>query len=305
MSSASALDRRLWIDVGIACLVPAVQLVLLAVSGVFRPWTATDALTIGLVLLQGVPLAVRRARPSLVFVVVLAANSLYYALGLPPSGYDLGLAVALFTVAEQRPLRPALLGYGVVVAETLIMKLLAVGPYWSVAPWFLVTYLWVFFGAAWIFGRYQRVRAQRVRDLMINAERERVAAAEAAVRAERLRIARELHDVVAHHLSLMTIQAGGARRLVGREPERAYEALTIIEEYGRRGLDAMPGLLRALRTELGTDDLDPSPRLADLVLPGGRSAAQVRLPVTLGTGFPARCERRSGSCRRIASARSR
>ena len=112
-------------------------------------------------------------------------------------------------VAEQRPLRPALLGYGVVVAETLIMKLLAVGPYWSVAPWFLVTYLWVFFGAAWIFGRYQRVRAQRVRDLMINAERERVAAAEAAVRAERLRIARELHDVVAHHLSLMTIQAGG------------------------------------------------------------------------------------------------
>jgi hypothetical protein len=86
VSSASTLDRRLWIDVGIACLVPAVQLVLLAVSGVFRPWTATDALTIGLVLLQGVPLAVRRARPSLVFVVVLAANSLYYALGLPPSG---------------------------------------------------------------------------------------------------------------------------------------------------------------------------------------------------------------------------
>ena len=76
---------------------------------------------------------------------------------------------------------------------------------------------------------------------------------------------------------------------MGREPERAYEALTIIEEYGRRGLDAMPGLLRALRTELGTDDLDPSPRLADL---GSRVVDPLRrsgLPVTVGTrGLPRR-----------------
>lgn len=82
------------------------------------------------------------------------------------------------------------------------MKLGAVGPYWRAAPWFLVSYLCVFFGAAWLWGRYQRVRAQRLADLLAEAERERTRSAEAAVREERARIARELHDVIAHHLSL-------------------------------------------------------------------------------------------------------
>lgn len=87
------------------------------------------------------PLAVRRSRPWAVFLVVLVANSAYYALGLPPTGYDLGLAIALYSVAEQRSARASLLAYGVVVAVILVMKVFAVGPYWAVAPWFLVSYL--------------------------------------------------------------------------------------------------------------------------------------------------------------------
>jgi hypothetical protein len=97
-----------------------------------------------------------------------------------------------------------------------------------------------------------------------DVEREQRAAAERSIREGRARIARELHDVVAHHLSLMVIQAGSARRLVEQDPQRAKEALTVIEEYGRRGLDAMPGLLRALRTENPIDELAPQPRLAEL-----------------------------------------
>jgi signal transduction histidine kinase len=69
------------------------------------------------------------------------------------------------------------------------------------------------------------------------------------VAAERTRIARELHDVVAHHLSVMVIQAGGARRLLDVDPEQTRAALAAIEDAGRQGLGAMPGLLRALRAD--------------------------------------------------------
>jgi hypothetical protein len=159
-------SRRPWFDLGLAVVVPAVPLAILAGRGTFVPWTAVDGVTVGLVLVQGLPLAIRRLRPWSVFLVVLTANTVYYALGLPTSGYDLGLAVALFTVAERRPMRWSLVAYAVVVAELLIMKLLGVGPYWGQAPWFLVTYLWVFFGAAWLLGRYVQVRAQQTQDLL-------------------------------------------------------------------------------------------------------------------------------------------
>ena len=255
--------RRLWFDVGLATVVPTVQLAILGGRGIFFPWSGAAMLTVALVLVQGLPLAARRYRPWLVFGVVLAANTVYYAVGLPPSGYDLGLAIALFTMANLRPIRASLLAYGLIVAETLVMKLLAVGPYWGQAPWFLVTYLWVYFGAAWLLGRYLRVRGQQTASLVSTLERERQESLAAAVRDERTRIARELHDVIAHHLSLMVIQAGGARRLVEQDPGRAKEALQVIEEYGRRGLEAMPGLLRALRTD-GPEDRRPTPTLADV-----------------------------------------
>jgi signal transduction histidine kinase len=142
-----------------------------------------------------------------VFAVVLVGNSVYYALGLPATGHDLGLAVALFTLAEHRDLRQSFSGYLFVVAEMLIMKVLAVGPCCSRAPWFLLSHLWVFFGAAWLWGRYQRVRAQRFRETLDRARHDQHQAAVAATRAERSRIARELHDVIAHQLSLMVIQA--------------------------------------------------------------------------------------------------
>jgi len=280
MSTTRRLDsRRLWFDVGLAIVVPTVPLAILAGRGGFLPWTAVGALTVVLVLVQGLPLAARRYRPWPVFLVVLAANSLYWALGLPSSGYDLGLALALFTIANLRPMRASLLAYALVVGETLVMKLLGIGPYWSAAPWFLVTYLWVYFGAAWLLGRYLRVRSQQTQNLLDQVERERQESLAAAVRDERTRVARGLHDVIAHHLSLMVIQAGGARRLVEQDPGRAKEALQVIEEYGRRGLDAMPGLVRALRTD-GPEDRRPTPTLADV----DSLAADLRqtgLPVTV------------------------
>jgi signal transduction histidine kinase len=84
------------------------------------------------------------------------------------------------------------------------------------------------------------------------------------VAAERARIARELHDVVAHHLSVMVIQAGAARRLLDVEPEQTRAALAAIEDAGRQGLGAMPGLLQALRDDGQADTLAPQPTLREL-----------------------------------------
>jgi signal transduction histidine kinase len=279
-SRAGTQARRAGLDLAIACLVPGIQLILLVASRALEPWQADDVATIALVLLQGVPLVARRSHPWPVFVIVLVANSVYYALGLPPTGYDLGLTVALYTVAAERSMRSSLTALGLVASELLIMKLGSVGPFWSQVGWLLLSYLLFFFSAAWAWGRYHNVRAEQVRQMLADVEREERAAAERSLREERARIARELHDVVAHHLSLMVIQAGGARRLVEQDPQRAKEALTVIEEYGRRGLDAMPGLLRALRTESPADELAPQPRLADLPSLIEQLAAS-GLPVTL------------------------
>ncbi|HEY2316164.1 MAG TPA: histidine kinase, partial [Streptosporangiaceae bacterium] len=79
--------------------------------------------------------------------------------------------------------------------------------------------------------------------------------------AERLRIARELHDIVAHHLSVVVIQAQGAQRMIGRDPERALAAMTEVERTGRAALEEMRGLLGLLGSgEQADDRADADPR---------------------------------------------
>jgi signal transduction histidine kinase len=100
------------------------------------------------------------------------------------------------------------------------------------------------------------------------AERERAAEAERArqeVREERVRIARELHDVVAHTLTVMTVQAGVGRRLMGKRPEEAGSALASIEAIGRTAQEELRVVLGLLREEdVEAASLAPAPRLVDL-----------------------------------------
>jgi signal transduction histidine kinase len=105
-------------------------------------------------------------------------------------------------------------------------------------------------GAPWLAGRAVRVWAKRARELawankLLRAEQDR--RSELAVAEERSRIARELHDVVAHAISVMVVQAEGAKRMTDREPERAKQALDQIEETGRGALTEMRRLLGVLR----------------------------------------------------------
>ncbi len=117
---------------------------------------------------------------------------------------------------------------------------------------------------AWIIA--DRVRATReLRARAARLEKERDAFAKASVADERARIARELHDVVAHSVSVMTVQAGGVRRLLGDERPRERDALAAIEETGRTALAEMRRMVGVMRAGDGGDaQLAPQPGLGDL-----------------------------------------
>jgi signal transduction histidine kinase len=114
------------------------------------------------------------------------------------------------------------------------------------------------FGFAYLFGETAWLAARREHELRLQTgelRAAREAAEERAVFGERVRIARELHDVVAHHVSVMGIQAAAARRAMGRNPEAATTALTAVEQGARTAVDELHRMLAALRT---TDEPAPS-----------------------------------------------
>lgn len=118
-----------------------------------------------------------------------------------------------------------------------------------------------------LFGQVLRNRARLNRALHSRAERaerEREAAAEAAALEERTRIAGDLHDVVAHALSAMTVQAGAARRMAERDPERAEASFAVVEHTGREALTELRRLLGVLRREDEELALAPQPSLVHL-----------------------------------------
>src|SRR5690606_21152300 len=136
--------------------------------------------------------------------------------------------------------------------------------------------------------RTRRERAEELRRQVQNAERDRLESARRAVEEERARIARELHDVVAHQMTVMTIQAEGARRIADGADPRIRDALDTITATGHSALNEMRravGLLRESGDELS--GLTPLPRLADL----GSLVDRVRaagVPVTLSVEGEAR-----------------
>jgi signal transduction histidine kinase len=122
--------------------------------------------------------------------------------------------------------------------------------------------------AGWFVGDAAAMRRRYLAGLAEQAERERAAEAERArqeVCEERVRIARELHDVVAHTLAVITVQAGVGRRLMAKRPEEAALALDSIETIGRTAQDELRVVLALLRDErIGPAALTPAPRLVDI-----------------------------------------
>ena len=121
--------------------------------------------------------------------------------------------------------------------------------------------------AFWYAGRRLRARGEYLRVLRERAdqlEREQQVEAERAVAAERTRIARELHDIVAHQVSLMTVQAGAAKTVASTDPQAAISAMNSVEVAGRQALDELRHLLGVLRPNNDVDERSPQPGRADL-----------------------------------------
>ena len=123
------------------------------------------------------------------------------------------------------------------------------------------------FAACWTVGRFLRARhllTSELRERTERLERERDELTRAAEVEERARVARELHDVIAHSMSVMVVQAGAARRVLDRSPEQSAAALRIVESTGRDTLEELRRMMGALRPAGHEAELRPSPRLGDL-----------------------------------------
>jgi signal transduction histidine kinase len=219
------------------------------------------ALASGLFL--GPPLAVRRRWPWPVAVIVFASFVADWALGLSLFDYLATVVaglLALYTLATSVPFRSALVGFVVAYAATVVS---ALGTNWQGMAWGLVL-----FGGAWLAGRAVRSRRLLIADLRQTArdlELARDENARVAVADERSRIARELHDVVAHAVSVMVVQAGAAQRTLSSDPPRAESAMVAVQDSGRQALAELRRLLGILRPDGGpAPALEPQPGLADL-----------------------------------------
>ncbi|WP_238579571.1 sensor histidine kinase [Agreia bicolorata] len=234
------------------------------------PW-----LGVVMVLLQSVALAVRRRLPVTVLIVCATVFMGMQLLHVPEILFtNIAFFIAMYTAgAWGRNRRLAMVSRLVVIVAMfvwLFSALLgatfaaafadkdAVGSVSPAVAVGLVTILQnlLYFGGAYYFGNRAWVAARERAALQVRTEqlaeaRERTAAQ--AVSLERLRIARELHDVVAHHVSVMGVQAGAARRVLQRDPQQAAESLSAIESSAREAVDELHRMLTTLR-----DDSRPS-----------------------------------------------
>ncbi len=234
-------------------------------SGV--PASVSD-LSLALTLLSTLPLIVRRRYPIAVLGVCEIAEALFLATApLTMTQSALGMAVALYTVATRTDRHTSLrLGLGVAVINVLVLL--------PGVPLGRANITSAFFGAtamavgSWSLGENVRTRRAYLAQLEERARRletEREENARRAVSEERARIARELHDVVAHHVSAIAVQAAAAGEIAERDPRRAQEALRFIQETSRVALAEMRAMLNVLRSsDEPAPARAPQPSLAQL-----------------------------------------
>jgi signal transduction histidine kinase len=273
--------RPLLVDATIALGLAALSMV--AVAGGASDAGRVDPLSIGLLLLETLPLVVRRRWPIPILVVTLAATVAHA--GLVEAGVvneSLGSLVALFTVGERYERRasvPAALAVAAAYAgligwkagsslalSSFIQTLLAVGVAWALGDW----------------ARARRLYAQTLEDNARLLEADREDRSRRAVQAEREQIARELHDIVTHHMSVIVIQAGAGMTALDRRPDQATTAFEAIARTSRLALTDMRRMLGMLGESAASGDpsREPQPNLDRL----GQLVEEVRaagLPIEL------------------------
>jgi len=248
-------------------------LIALAIAGLLTTevavWDAADhALAVPAALLATLPLALRRRIPLVAFV--LSTAGFIFVLTLAP-GFDNDSAgilavfvLALFSLGRHTRGLEAVLGGVLVLAATVGFVIGDGGPIWAPGD---IVFALAFVGGPWAAGMAIRLRREREQGLSArNAElqSEQEERAREAVRVERTRIARELHDVVAHAISVTVLQARGGRRMIGTDEEQVRRAFDAIEHTNTQALGDMRRLLSLLREADDTRLTTPQPSLARL-----------------------------------------
>ncbi|MFC6325663.1 sensor histidine kinase [Microbacterium koreense] len=282
---AAGLRADVWLAA--ALLVGAILSAALgSVAGLYGTETQSMGWGVAYAVALTAPLALRRRYPSVVAVIVAAAFIAGVSLRIPEVYVgNVAIFITIYTVGawvEDRR-RATLVRVAIIVAMfvwlliTMFQAATAptdeglsrVGAFSPFVAYMLIQLLVnaAFFGGAYYMGERAYGSAlertalkERTREL--EAEREVTAAQ--AVALDRIRIARELHDVVAHHVSAMGVQAGAARTVLAKDPDAARAALTGVEDSARAALGELRQLLETLRTP-GGDAVDGSTvQLADL-----------------------------------------
>ena len=227
-------------------------------------WGHPQSLAIGLALFSTVPVAWRARRPLLAAAIVLAANGACSYVAAPHQAAFqpfVALTLVSYSVGSRSDGR---LWAPPVLAVAAVPLFVAAVVHGQSAGNAIPNYVWLL--AAWTVGRSVRSwRRKSVALELANHElaEQRELQARAAVAVERGRIARELHDVIAHNVSMMVVQAGAAERVLEGQ-QQVRDALDAIALTGRQTVDEMRTVLGVLRAEDGTAARRPQPGLADL-----------------------------------------
>ncbi len=231
-----------------------------------RLWPLTVAASVAMV----VPVVFRRRHPAGAFAAAAVAGAVQVGAAPRPVGADVAMLVLLYTLAAYRPRRISVPGLVICLAGALV----AIGR-WAPAKVLrspstlgeVIIFFTVPTVLAWVLGdsvRYRRGYYQALEERAARLERERDAQAQIAAAAERARIAREMHDVIAHNVSVMVVQADGAAFALDAAPERARQAMAAVSRTGRQALAEMRRLLGVLRTAEDPAEMAPQPGVGQL-----------------------------------------
>src|SRR5215211_89277 len=290
-----ARGRALAVDVLLALGVGLVQVAGVSASGSFARWPSwrpLDGWAYALLVAGAAALLFRRRWPLGVLAVAVACGLAYAARGYPEGPSNLAIYPALWTVAMTLPRRTAWLAGGAAALPVAGAELLFYGdtmfdfePFYAAVT--VLAALW--WGEA---VRARRAYVAELRDRAERAERTREEEARRAVDEERMRIARELHDVVSHTIGVISVQAGVASHLLERRPDKAAESLAAIRQASDEALGELHAMLGVLRDRGGGDDgdggaapLSPAPGLGELdALVAQAAGAGVEVRVSLEGG---------------------
>jgi signal transduction histidine kinase len=281
-----ARGRALVVDVLLAAGVGLVQVAGASVSATFGrspSWRPLDGWAYGLLVAGAAALLLRRRWPLGVLAVALACGLAYAARRYPEGPSSLAVYPALWTVATTLPRRWTWLAGGTAALLVAVAELLFYGrTLFDFEP----VYAAVTVLAAMWWGESVRARRAYVAELQDRAERaERTREEEARRRVdeERMRIARELHDVVSHTIGVISVQAGVAAHLLERRPDKAADSLAAIRLASDEALGELHAMLGVLRSgEDGRAPLAPAPGLAELdalVAQAAGAGVEVRVAV--------------------------